>query len=200
MGLTRRLKRSRLPSRYHGQVAISQRKRIQAFTVLGIGICVALSLLFGAQEFVDRKIEVAIYTKPHRTLEYLGKAQTRFYRGDRDEDGTLDFATSLEELGEGRCITEDLATGNVGGYHYRVVEPPVAQGWAFRAEPAQITTAALFFYMDQTFQVRAERGHPAAPTSRVFYNPHDGLTGLYPLPASQSDERPMPSPDPTRQP
>jgi len=175
-----------------------QRKRIQAFTVLGVGICVALGALFAAQGLVDKKIEVRIYTKPHRTLEFLGKAQIRFFRSDRDEDGVKDFATSLRELGDGRCITEELASGEVGLYRYAVVEPPVPHGWAFRAEPAEVTTSALFFYMDQTFQVRAERGKPATSTSLVFYDPHEGLTGAFPLPASFRDDVPMPTP--TRQP
>lgn len=175
-----------------------QRKRIQAFTVLGVGICVAMGLLFAAQGLVDRKIEVRIYTKPHRTLEFLGKAQIRFLRSDRDRDGLKDYAKSLRELADGNCITEELASGEVGSYRYRVVEPPRGQGWAFRAEPAQVTTAALFFYMDQTFQVRAEQGRPASPSSLVFYDPHDGLTGAFPLPESFRDDVPMPTP--TRQP
>tara|TARA_R110002072_G_scaffold132928_1_gene273277 strand:- start:313 stop:843 length:531 start_codon:yes stop_codon:yes gene_type:complete len=175
-----------------------QRKRIQAFTVLGVGICVAMGALFAAQGLVDRKIEVRIYKKPHRTLEFLGKAQIRFFRFDRDEDGVKDFAASLKELNEGRCITEELASGEVGDYRYSVVEPTVPHGWAFRAEPAQVTTAALFYFMDQTFQVRAERGQPATPTSLVFYDPHDGLTGAFPLPESLRDDVPMPTP--TRQP
>jgi hypothetical protein len=186
-------------NRYIGSVARTyQRKRIQAFTVLGVGICVALGALFAAQGLVDQKIEVRIYKKPHRTLEFLGKAQIRFFRSDRDEDGIRDFATSLKELTEGRCITEELGRGQVGGYNYSTVSPPGGHGWAFRAEPAQVTTSALFYYMDQTFQVRAERGRPATPSSLVFYDPHEGLTGAFPLPASQRDDVPMPTP--TRQP
>lgn len=185
-------------SRYIGDVARSlQRKRIQAFTVLGVGICVAMGALFAAQGLVDRKIEVRVYNKPHRTLELLGKAQIRFLRYDRDEDGVKDFAASLQELTEGRCITAELGSGEVGGYRYAVVAP-AGPGWAFKAEPAAVTTSALFYYMDQTFQVRAERGRPATPTSLVFYDPHDGLTGVFPLPESQRDEVPMPTP--TREP
>lgn len=175
-----------------------QRKRIQAFTILGVGICVAMGALFAAQGLVDKKIEVRIYNKPHRTLEYLGKAQIRFFRSDRDEDGVKDFAKSLQELTDGRCITAELGSGHVGGYNYAVVPPVAPHGWAFKAEPAEVTTAALFYYMDQTFQVRAERGKPATPSSLVFYDPHEGLTGAFPLPASMRDDVPMPTP--TRQP
>ncbi|MBL4847266.1 MAG: hypothetical protein JKY65_17240 [Planctomycetes bacterium] len=182
-------------------IASDKRKRLITYTVLGVGVCVGIGLLLAAQGLVDRKLEAKVYGYPHRTLEYLGKAQVRFQRSDRDEDGLRDFAGSLQELGDGRCITEDLASGDVGRYHYFVVPPVVSHGWAFRADPAEVTTSALFYYMDQTFQVRAQAGRPASASSLVFYDPLDGLTGTYPLPKSTTQPENLHAmPEPSRTP
>lgn len=146
---------------------------------LGVGLCVAMTLLWAVESFVDRKREVTLYAHPHKTLELLGAAQVRFLRQDRDQDGARDFAASLQELEEAGCITPRLAAGEVGNYRYELL--PLSGGYAFSAVPvAPVGTQTLYYYMDQTFQVRAEQGRPAGPESVVYYDPHEGLTGAYP--------------------
>lgn len=140
-----------------------------------------MTLLFAVESFVDRKREVSLYAHPHKTLQLLGGAQVRFLRQDRDGDGVKDYAASLQELEAAGCITPALGAGEVGKYRYEL--QLLSGGYAFTASPvAPIGTETLYYYMDHTFLVRAEAGSPAGPTSLVFHDPHEGLTGAFPLP------------------
>ncbi|MBL4843922.1 MAG: hypothetical protein JKY65_00230 [Planctomycetes bacterium] len=60
------------------------------------------------------------------TLKAIADAQTLFREGDRDENGTLDYAPSLEVLARYDLIRPELADGLDGGYRFEVQRSPTS--------------------------------------------------------------------------
>lgn len=150
------------------------RKRV--YNLVGLLFMVILCLigLLMVLHVTQVRIDEELYTEPHKVLnEVFAPIQSRFRRHDRDEDGAQDYATSLAELEEAGMITRRLAEGGVRGYRYEVIRAD-AQGYAIVATPAAVTTASLFYYMDQTRIVRAATGEPAGADSEVYYDPRHG--------------------------
>jgi competence protein ComGC len=153
-----------------------ERQRIYSITVLVIVGVVAMVLLMTAKHLTMAKYRITTYSHPHKVLLSLAEVQVRFFRGDSDQDGRRDFATSLEELSLAGMITDELATGEVEGYRYRIVPPPPI-GWGMTAEPVEVTSSSIFYYIDHTQVIRARLGRTADATSRVYYDPLQGYTG-----------------------
>lgn len=83
-------------------------------------------------------------------LKTIGAAQSLHREGDKDNDGVLDYAASLSELGQGRLIDQILASGAKQGYVFECHNGPDVQfEWFATADPAQPgRTGSRFFYVD----------------------------------------------------
>ena len=53
-----------------------------------------------------------------RALRSLATVQIEFRKGDKDGDGTLDYAVTLRELEKTGLIDQALGSGSVGGYRF----------------------------------------------------------------------------------
>jgi len=152
------------------------RQRLYSLTALGVATLVAIVLLVTAQHMTMAKYKQTTYRYPYKTLLRIAEVQARFARLDIDEDGKHDFAGSLAQLAEHGLITDELGAGVVRGYRYRI-ERADERSWAGSATPAEVTTGAIFYWIDQSQLVRAELGRPAGHESRIYYDPLQGFTG-----------------------
>lgn len=148
------------------------RKRVYALVTLGL-VCVVGLVAMGSMLARGQNAMIqGVYRFPVKTLEALSKAQTRFHRKDLDGDGRHDYATSLRQLGDAGTITAKLAAGELGDYRYRILNAD-ERTYAITATPAQVTSQSLFYFLDESRQVRATLGEPATRASKVYWSPYD---------------------------
>jgi len=86
-------------------------------------------------------------------LRAICNAQTLFREGDKDEDNTLQYAASLQQLvntpkGED-LIDEVLAGGTKQGYRYTLGRPDPQHFWV-KAAPIPGSGHIRYFYTDQS--------------------------------------------------
>ena len=86
------------------------------------------------------------------SLKAISMAQTLHREGDKDGDGTLDYAASLQELGQGQLIDSVLASGGKHGYVFETYNGPQTEfEWFATADPEEPgVTGMRFFYVDQS--------------------------------------------------
>lgn len=116
-----------------------------------------------------KKVDIKLYSSPRRTMYALWKVNERFKRKDYDEDGKPNYATSLEQLQDADCVQDDLVEGPVVGYRYRLQSE--GPGYLLTATPAEVTSVSLFYRMDSSGRILAERGRPATPQSEMYWDP-----------------------------
>ncbi|MGE0713313.1 MAG: hypothetical protein AB7N76_35625 [Planctomycetota bacterium] len=160
----------------HGSGRHGQRQRIYSFTALLVATMVALVLLQYGRSFTLAKYKKTVYRYPHRTLLRIAEVQVRFKRNDLDGNGREDYASSLDALAKADLITDELAHGVLEGYRYRI-ERADERTYKATAEPAEVTSQAIFYSVDQMQMIRAQRGRPTDDQSVVFYDPLSGFTG-----------------------
>lgn len=154
-----------------------QRQRIYSLTALLVVTVVAIVILVLTRDMTLVRYQKKTYKEPYKVLLRLSEVQTRFFRGDHDEDGVRDYATSLDELGEAALITDRLRSGTVADYTYAVTRADT-RGFEIQATPiGEITSASIHYYVDETQLIRAARGEPATRTSTIYYDALDGFTG-----------------------
>jgi len=85
-------------------------------------------------------------------LKAIAAAQSLHREGDKDNDGTLDYAADLSELGRGRLIDPVLASGAKQGYVFETHNGPHTEfQWFATADPTEPgETGMRFFYVDQS--------------------------------------------------
>jgi hypothetical protein len=147
------------------------RQRVYSLVALVLTSLLAVVAMAALLQVGQNRIEEGVYRDPVLTLRAIGEAQNRFRLALGETGQPRRYAASLAELEEGGCITRRLASGAVGGYHYRVLERSV--GWAAAATPAAV--GSLHYFIDQSHVVRARRGDPATAESSVFWHPLRGL-------------------------
>lgn len=152
------------------------RQRLYSLTALGVATLVAVVLLVMAQHMTMAKYKHSTYRYPYKTLLRLAEVQARYARLDIDGNGKGDFAGSLELLAQHGLITDELAAGEAKGYRYRI-EFADERSWAGSATPAEVSTSAVFYWIDDSHLIRAELGRPASEASPVYYDPLEGFTG-----------------------
>jgi len=101
------------------------------------------------------------------TCRTVASAQALFREGDRDQDGSIDYATSMAELGSASLVDEDLAAGNKSGYVFAVTGTVFA--WEMTAD-AQDNQGGRDFFTNESGIIRfAGSGSPgtamAGPSS-----------------------------------
>ena len=123
-----------------------------------------------------------LYRAPERPPQATGEEKGSRQRPDAPSEEELweqlheEELTSLEQLAELGLITDELGAGDVKGYRYRI-ERADERTWAGSATPAEVTTGAIFYWIDQSQLIRAELGRPASKDSRIYYDPLQGFTG-----------------------
>lgn len=85
-------------------------------------------------------------------LKAISSAQSLHREGDKDNDGTLDYASSLQELGRGMLIDSVLASGQKQGYVFETHAGPEPQFMWFATADPEVPgeTGMRFFYVDQS--------------------------------------------------
>ena len=99
-------------------------------------------------------------------LKAICNAQVLFREGDKDRDGTLQYAASLQQLvntasGED-LIDEVLAGGTKQGYRFSMGRPDPQQYWV-KAEPVPGSGHERYFYVDQSHTLCFSREDFIAP-------------------------------------
>jgi len=139
----------------------------KGFTLIELVVVIAvLAIVAGVAvpEFIDIRRDVNDRQALASIREIVG-AQVIFQALDREEDGSLDYATSLFELGNEGLISDDLASGELQGYCF-VVFSRSAESWHAHAAPAAPEdSGGRFFYVDETRVIRAEPDGEAGPDS-----------------------------------
>jgi hypothetical protein len=105
-------------------------------------------------------------------LRTINTAQSLFREGDKDMNGTLDYASTLQMLQtSGNLIDRTLAKGTKSGYTFRVLPPNPADRdmnftWSVVAEPVRPgETGDRYFYIDESGVIRFEAGKTATSCS-----------------------------------
>jgi len=103
-------------------------------------------------------------------LRTLATAQGLFREGDKDRNGRLDYASSLEALGKAGLIDGVFAKGDLThkcGYRFRVLAATDAS-WSAVAEPsAPGSTGSRFFLVSESGAIRASTTGPASASDPV---------------------------------
>jgi hypothetical protein len=99
-------------------------------------------------------------------LRILAKAQTRFSQGDLDRNGTHDYAGSLDLLRRHGLIDEELASGQKGGYRFKLTSRSQGNGFEVRATPVEGTGGALHFKVAEDGVIHSARS-PEGPWKAV---------------------------------
>ena len=102
------------------------------------------------------------------TCRTVASAQALFREGDREADGSIDYATSMPELGSASLVDEDLAGGTKSGYTF-AVGATNAFAWSMTAN-AQSNQGGRDFFTNESgiirFAAAGAAGTPrAGPTS-----------------------------------
>ena len=98
------------------------------------------------------------------TCRTVASAQALFREGDREADGSIDYATSMPELGSASLVDEDLAGGTKSGYEFSVLG--TSFDWSMTAG-AQVNQGGRDFFTDESGVIRftAEENGPADGSS-----------------------------------
>jgi hypothetical protein len=147
------------------------REALKKWGMLAVGAIGLLALFIGGGLFLamprhhhDTRQPAAI-----GALRTISTAQTIFREGDKDGDGVLDFATTLEALAAPGVDLIDgvLASGRKQGYLFTMNEVPVdATGfeWNCRASPEKIIYGyERYFFIDHSGLIRYNETGPAGP-------------------------------------
>lgn len=96
-------------------------------------------------------------------LKILATAQTLFREGDKDRNGVLDYAGSIEDLGKAKLIDSALASGEKQGYRFVVCRGSKAPEflWLGLASPKEgtqgrylaINQAGVVYYRTSPFEL-----------------------------------------------
>lgn len=148
------------------------RHRVYSLVAMLLTSVLAVVAMSAFLQVGQRRIDARVYSDPLRTLQRIGHAQNRF-RMTRAA-GERRFAASLEELELAGLITRKLASGEVGGYRYRVQDAD-SQRWTVSATPVEAPSTQLHYRMNELHAVRAERGRPATDQSPAYWDPLRGL-------------------------
>ena len=108
--------------------------------VVGIGACILVSII--AAIAIPNLIEarkVGNETAAIGALRTISSVQAQFREGDRDEDGFLDYATSLAELRNVGLIDSVLGSGIKAGYSFSLSGSTYE--WKAMATPVSASTA-----------------------------------------------------------
>ena len=93
------------------------------------------------------------------TCRTVASAQALFREGDREQDGSIDYATTLGELGTASLIDSDLADGTKSGYVFVAAGTQFA--WSMTAD-AQTSQGGRDFFTDESGVIRFT-GEAAGP-------------------------------------
>lgn len=123
------------------------------FLLLGVALLVAAGIgavFFRFQSAGNPRLgnEVAAIG----ALKTISVAQSLHREGDKDRDGTLDYAANLQELGQSALIDSILASGTKQGYAFELYNGPQSEfEWFAIADPlVPGETGLRFFYVDQS--------------------------------------------------
>jgi hypothetical protein len=91
-------------------------------------------------------------TRAIGALKTISMAQTLYREGDKDRDGTLDYAPDLQILGRTQLIDPLLGSGTKDGYVFETHNGPAVEfQWFATADPLEPGRSGLrFFYIDQS--------------------------------------------------
>ena len=93
--------------------------RLRTLVLLaGLGSAFLFAAATRVRQEIRREIAWENEKAVYRTLRSLHSAQQTFREGDRDGDMTLDYATTLAELGKAGLIGQELASGTCRGYQF----------------------------------------------------------------------------------
>ena len=89
-------------------------------------------------------------------LRTISTAQSLFREGDKDGNGTFDYATSTAQLfSNGNLIDSVLGAGTKQGYVFTVRSPDRAFVWSAQADPVTVRkTGDRYFFVDESGVIR----------------------------------------------
>lgn len=97
-------------------------------------------------------------------LRTLTTAQALFREGDKENDGSFDFASSLRELAAAQLIDDGLASGTKQGYRFELrAGDPIEFLWAATANPLGQAGGKSFFVNHEGVIYYTSRGPIALP-------------------------------------
>lgn len=97
-------------------------------------------------------------------LRTLTTAQALFREGDKENDGSFDYASSLQELGGAQLIDAGLASGTKQGYRFELrAGDPIEFLWAATANPIGEAGGRSFFVNHEGVVYYTSRGPIALP-------------------------------------
>ncbi len=85
------------------------------------------------------------------TCRTVASAQALFREGDREQDGSIDYAADLDELGSASLIDSDLADGTKSGYVFAATGSQFS--WSMTAD-AQDSQGGRDFFTDESGVIR----------------------------------------------
>lgn len=100
-------------------------------------------------------------------LRTLTTAQALCREGDKDRNGTFDYAVSLENLGRVGLIDKVLATGTKHGYRFMILEAS-AKTWSATTTPLEAGKSGdRSFFVDETGVIRFRRSPNGEPATAL---------------------------------
>jgi len=100
-------------------------------------------------------------------LRTLTTAQALYREGDKDKNGTLDYAASLEDLRRVGLIDGILGGGMKQGYRFEIVEG-TEERWSATAVPLQPgKSGERSFFVDESGIIRSRAAPDGAPATAL---------------------------------